>query len=78
MWDAVWPKKPRFPPYAPDFFDHSEAMACKNPRRLAKNGHFLFQMAPPNLLPYDYRTIPNFSQCEKFGIFCNGLGGTRH
>ncbi len=33
-------KKAHFPPYFADFFDRSEAMACKNPLRLAKNGHF--------------------------------------
>jgi hypothetical protein len=33
-------KKAHFPPYFADFFDRSAAMAYKNPRRLAKNGHF--------------------------------------
>jgi hypothetical protein len=39
-WHAVWPKKAHFPPYFADFFDRGAAMAYKNPRRLAKNGHF--------------------------------------
>jgi hypothetical protein len=41
--------KVRFPPSFADYFDRIAATACKNLRRLAKNGHFFVSDATTRL-----------------------------
>ncbi len=71
-WHAVWPKKAHFLPYFADFFDRSAATAYKNPRRLAKNGHFFVSDATTqkrHKLFTDMRVTPVVLLDQNFNAF---------